>query len=36
MNELMFKSKKVTPKLNTYIITVKGDYNDAYGENDET
>ena len=28
MNELMFKSKKVTPKLNTYIITVKGDYND--------
>lgn len=28
MNELMFKSKTVTPKLNMYVITVTGKYND--------
>lgn len=27
MNELIFESKKVTPKLNTYIITVTGKFN---------
>lgn len=28
MNELMFKSKTVTPKFNMYVITVTGKYND--------
>lgn len=28
MDELMFKSKTVTPKLNMYVITVTGKYND--------
>lgn len=28
MSELMFKSKKITPKLNTYVITVTGRYKD--------
>ena len=28
MSELMFKSKKVTPQLNTYVIKVTGKYND--------
>lgn len=28
MSELMFKSKKITPQLNTYVIKVTGKYND--------
>lgn len=28
MSELMFKSKKLTPQLNTYVIKVTGKYND--------